>query len=295
MCSTSNFLLALASMKIKCPSCQSLLNIPDSAAGKVVKCPCGKQLRAPGGAPAAAAPDSIKRPAGAPPARPMTGVATRPASRAAGNDHGFDAAMFDELTSDDLAPVRSVSNPSSVSMAGGSSATGNKLRQQYGSSSAGGGYAASASNRVAGVGKRIGGAVVDGIFVMIGFAVGIGLSVASVAILGPPAEDADPFATVGFWVILVGAAIPTIINYVLVSKSGQTLGKKMVGTVIVDKDSGVPVGFGQGIFKRSMVFGFITGIPIVGPLIALVDIGFLFTEEHQTLHDRLANTLVVEA
>ena len=34
-------------MKIKCPSCQKVLNIPPEAAGKVVKCPCGKQLRAP--------------------------------------------------------------------------------------------------------------------------------------------------------------------------------------------------------------------------------------------------------
>lgn len=282
-------------MKIKCPSCQSLLNIPDAAAGKVVKCPCGKQLRAPGGAPAAAAADTIKRPAGAPPTRPMSGGVNRPMPRAAGNDHGFDAAMFDELTSDDLAPVRAVSNPGSLSMAGGSSATGNKLRQQYGSSSVGPARAGIPSSRVAGVGKRIGGAIIDGIFVMIGLAVGIGLSVASVAIMGPPAEDAAPFATVGFWLIMVGAAIPTIINYVMVSKSGQTLGKKMVGTVMVDIDSGTPVGFGQGIFKRSMVFGFITGIPIIGPLIALVDIGFLFTENHQTLHDRLANTLVVDA
>jgi len=34
-------------MKIKCPACQAVLSIPADAAGKVVKCPCGKQLRAP--------------------------------------------------------------------------------------------------------------------------------------------------------------------------------------------------------------------------------------------------------
>ena len=32
-------------MKIKCPACNAILNMPAGAAGKVVKCPCGKQLR----------------------------------------------------------------------------------------------------------------------------------------------------------------------------------------------------------------------------------------------------------
>ncbi|PAY18134.1 hypothetical protein CKO51_17935 [Rhodopirellula sp. SM50] len=96
-------------MKIKCPGCASLLQIPDTAAGKVVKCKCGKQLRAPGGPAAASA--QAKPPAQA---RPGASAATRapaqsrplatPAPAAA-------AGLFDELTETDLAPIKAVQIP----------------------------------------------------------------------------------------------------------------------------------------------------------------------------------------
>lgn len=151
-----------------------------------------------------------------------------------------------------------------------------------------------ASNRIAGVGQRISGAILDGVFVMFGVAVGFGLSFAAVATLGPPAVDTPPFQTPAFWFIILGSLIPTIINAVLLSKSGQTLGKKAVGTVIVDRDSGIPVGFVQGILRRNVLFGFITSIPVIGSLIALANLVYLFVEDHRTLHDRLAGTIVVE-
>lgn len=76
-------------MKIKCPSCEAVLNIPASAAGKVVKCPCGKQLRAPA-APAgntAAGSD----PGGADPA---------PTSATSGTASGStESSLFDDLPS----------------------------------------------------------------------------------------------------------------------------------------------------------------------------------------------------
>lgn len=77
-------------MKIKCPGCAATLQIPDSAAGKVVKCKCGKQLRAPGG-PAATAQ------AAAPPQQ-------RPAPAAS-------PGLFDELTDSDLSPIKAVQIP----------------------------------------------------------------------------------------------------------------------------------------------------------------------------------------
>jgi hypothetical protein len=96
-------------MKIKCPACSQVLNIPETAAGKVVKCPCGKQLRAPGGAPgAAAAPKAPASPGAGKLVNPP--AAKRPAAPAAALG-GFDADMFDELTDQDLKPVKSVESP----------------------------------------------------------------------------------------------------------------------------------------------------------------------------------------
>lgn len=110
-------------MKIKCPSCSKVLGIPESAAGKVVKCPCGKQLKAPGGAgkaPSAqltpqnrpAAKPAAKRPAPQRPAAkrptPQRPVAQRSAPAA---PLGADAGIFDELTEGDLSGVRAVVQP----------------------------------------------------------------------------------------------------------------------------------------------------------------------------------------
>jgi hypothetical protein len=100
-------------MKIKCPGCAATLQIPDSAAGKVVKCKCGKQLRAPGGQAASGQAAAQPRPAaGSSQARPAPAPA--PAS-----------GLFDELTDTDLAPIRSVQIPGAkaeVKAPGGSAA-----------------------------------------------------------------------------------------------------------------------------------------------------------------------------
>ncbi|TWU40919.1 zinc ribbon domain-containing protein [Novipirellula artificiosorum] len=123
-------------MKIKCPGCSTVLNVPDAAAGKIVKCPCGKQLRAPGGDAASAA---LTGSAAPPPSAVAT---TRPrvtrtaaAQPGAGGFGGFDAGMFDELTESDLQPVAAVSRPGSAAPSAPS--TGGKLLQQYGSTDAG--------------------------------------------------------------------------------------------------------------------------------------------------------------
>ena len=116
-------------MKIKCPGCASLLQIPDSAAGKVVKCKCGKQLRAPmpkGAAPGAAAPQATP-PGGASPGFQSQPLASTPgASPGAAGGSG----LFDELTDTDLAPVKAVQVPGAKAAVKPPSASANKLLQE---------------------------------------------------------------------------------------------------------------------------------------------------------------------
>jgi hypothetical protein len=90
-------------MKIKCPGCASLLEVPDSSAGQVVKCKCGKQLRAPA---AKGSPSTPARPA---PTRPAP---TRPApGRPAASVPPAASGLFDELTDSDLSPIKAVHVP----------------------------------------------------------------------------------------------------------------------------------------------------------------------------------------
>ncbi len=98
-------------MKVKCPGCGKLLSIPDSAAGKVVKCSCGKQLRAPGGKPSGGTPSGGTKPGGAKSGgKPAPAVGKPAASRPAAAP-ALDDELFGELTDQDLTPVKSVYSP----------------------------------------------------------------------------------------------------------------------------------------------------------------------------------------
>ena len=267
-------------MKIKCPACAKVLSIPDSAAGQVVKCPCGKQLRAPN---AASAGGGANRPSGA--GTSSNSPAPRPTAAAGGIDPG----IFDDLTDNDLQPVKTTSNPYQSTVSG-----------QHPSASSG-------PQELASVGQRIGGTLLDGVLHMLmmlpGLIIGGGMFVGGIAAAlqaeanGGGSDEAAAMAVggilVGFLIILGNGLIPMVVNIVLISKSGQSLGKKIIGTRMVSQHTGETVGFVHGFLLRTFVFQLITLIPVVGTLIALADIGFLFTEGNQTLHDRLAGTRVV--
>jgi uncharacterized RDD family membrane protein YckC len=207
-------------------------------------------------------------------------------TRGVGGPADFDAAMFDELTKRDLKPVKGVANPyaPTVAPAGGG---GNLLKQYAPRDSIG------AKKEIAGVGSRIAGAIVDGLFNMLFFAVGGGIAVFMMRSVGPEPELAQLLPAIA--IMSVAGLIPVVINAVLISKSGQSVGKKLVGTRIVDQQTGAPAGFVQGFLMRSIVFEFFTQIPLIGPFIAIADIIYLFIENHQTLHDKLAKTIVVKA
>ncbi|MGI9441406.1 MAG: hypothetical protein ACR2N1_03015, partial [Rubripirellula sp.] len=118
-------------MKIKCPSCQAVLSIPPAAAGKLVKCPCGTQLRAPGasagGASAGGAPKS--QPGAASGAAAGQVAPRRPAAPAA-----VDAGLFDELTEGDLEPISHAGMPAA---AVGVSGNTSKLLQEHAATAGG--------------------------------------------------------------------------------------------------------------------------------------------------------------
>ncbi|MFK8115297.1 MAG: RDD family protein [Rubripirellula sp.] len=271
-------------MKIKCPACSKVLTVPDAAAGKVIKCPCGKQLRAPGGAaPAgAAANPAARRPAAQP-------TAARPATRrpaATGGMGDFDAGMLDELTDNDLGPVKAVNQPGRPKPA---PSGGSALLNQHASTRDARGDALlgpAIKFNIAGPGRRIVGVLVDGLFHMFFFAIGLGILFA----MGPGPDGGEN--GLSFYIFIGMMLIPAIINAVLISMSGQTVGKKVVGTQIVSELTGAPAGFTQGFLIRQVGFGFFTGIPILGALLAIADCIYLFSEDRRTLHDKWANTSV---
>ncbi|MCC9599911.1 hypothetical protein LOC67_05000 [Stieleria sp. JC731] len=130
--------------------------MPDTAAGKAVKCKCGKQFRVPGGSPAAAGgspkpaapntapntaakqaaarPQPQQRPAATSPTAASPAAAPAPAAQAAPLPYNPFATqtpqsggILDELTDSDFSGVKSVSIPGQASPAMNKSASASKL------------------------------------------------------------------------------------------------------------------------------------------------------------------------
>ncbi len=93
------------------------------------------------------------------------------------------------------------------------------------------------------------------------------------------------FFVVGYMVFLL------LHGYLLYSK-GQTIGKLVVKTRIVDRKGHVPP-FGKLFLLRILLPNLVAQIPLVGSLVIMVDTLFIFGEESRCLHDYLAGTWVI--
>jgi uncharacterized RDD family membrane protein YckC len=106
---------------------------------------------------------------------------------------------------------------------------------------------------------------------------------------GPPAAS---LAMIALGVLsLLGIAIYQL---VLLSKRGQTIGKRWVAIKIVKLD-GSAAGFVHAVLLRGFVNGLISGIPYLGGVYALVDLLMIFRDDRRCLHDMIASTRVVKA
>lgn len=82
-----------------------------------------------------------------------------------------------------------------------------------------------------------------------------------------------------------------IVQLVLVTKQGQTLGKRFIGIRIVMKDTLENGGFVVNVLKR----GFLNGLLSLIPGYFLVDSLFVFREDRRCIHDLIAGTCVIKA
>ncbi len=77
-----------------------------------------------------------------------------------------------------------------------------------------------------------------------------------------------------FYVGVLGALVVLAIDLTLLARNGQTIGKKLLGYVCNT---------------------LLTLIPLFGPLYSLVDSLMIFSESRRTVHDRIADTIVIKA
>lgn len=94
------------------------------------------------------------------------------------------------------------------------------------------------------------------------------------------------------WVILGGFAFLTLTNLILMATSAQTVGKKLMGIRIANMRDGSNAGFFKIILLRNVVA---QGLLYLVPLYGIVDVCFIFSEDQQCLHDKIAGTQVLKA
>lgn len=99
--------------------------------------------------------------------------------------------------------------------------------------------------------------------------------------------------SVSIQMTVYGLGMFFVLHGVLLYKYGQTLGKRLMGIAIVTLDGQKP-SFSNLILNRYLpqwVAGF---VPMLGPVLGIVDALFIFREDKRCIHDLIAGTKVID-
>lgn len=152
-----------------------------------------------------------------------------------------------------------------------------------------------ADPNLAGLGARFLGAFIDGILLSLCILPGYVVLLMGASASG---EDGTPngggMALLGGAGYLFGILVYMVIQGFLLSRSGQSIGKKIAGTRVVRVD-GSPAGFVGAFLMRSIVAYLPNLIPLVNFFYGIVDICFIFRADRRCIHDLIAGTKVIRA
>jgi uncharacterized RDD family membrane protein YckC len=155
--------------------------------------------------------------------------------------------------------------------------------------------AAAASAPLASREARLGGAILDSLVALACFAPGLVLvGVAGGFTEGDEVENPALFLAGGLWLLAAFAALAAVQCYLL-TKHGQSIGKRLMKTRIVDVDDGRNPGFVRTVLLRTILNAVLGAIPFAGSVYSLVDVLFIFREDRRCVHDLIAGTKVVRA
>lgn len=134
-------------------------------------------------------------------------------------------------------------------------------------------------------GARLGGAITDGILVMIAY----------VPVLYFTITIAEPLSAPIVMLLAGAGGFLTFlaVNGYLLATSGQTVAKRILGIQIVSVKDSEPLPFWKLILLRYLPFFAIAQVPVVGLIVGLVNPLTIFGKEKRCMHDYLAGTKVV--
>ncbi len=117
------------------------------------------------------------------------------------------------------------------------------------------------------------------------------------------------FSHYGIWELMqTGGEVPTKVSIIMTAYSllmffamhglllhryGQTLGKRFLGLAIVMVDGQRP-SFSHLILNRYLPQWIVGLVPMMGPLLSMIDILFIFRDDKRCVHDLIAGTKVID-
>lgn len=143
---------------------------------------------------------------------------------------------------------------------------------------------------------RLGAVLLDGIIGGALMIPGFILLTLAGALNGPGHDPSNPaLALGGFLAIAGGGLLILVVQIVLLTTRGQTIGKLICKLRIVSYPDGGKAGFVKAVLLRIIVNGIIGAIPFLGMAYSLVDVCFIFRADKRCIHDLIASTQVVHA
>ena len=85
-----------------------------------------------------------------------------------------------------------------------------------------------------------------------------------------------------------------LINGYLLATQGRTVGKLVMKTRIVSRETGELVPFAPLVLKRYLWLWLLAMIPYIGGVVGLIDSVLIFRANHACLHDDFAGTRVIK-
>lgn len=146
-------------------------------------------------------------------------------------------------------------------------------------------------NELASRWARLGGSLIDGLILAAVFW-------GAVYVFGfmDRALDEDMAMTAFDAILLVGwLGLFLLVNGYLLATRGQTIGKIVAGTRIVSYENDRLVPLWKLMVLRYVPFYVLGYIPLIGPVLGLINPLFIFKEDRRCLHDHVAGTKVIYA
>lgn len=136
--------------------------------------------------------------------------------------------------------------------------------------------------------KRLGAAIVDAIVM---FVVGTALSrgYCAIASVGPTLLSAQ-----------LGMLAASVLQWILIAQRGQTVGKFLLKIRISRRDGATAQPLNGVVFRAGPIFAlqcvviFVPALKSLAHLAMLIDLVFIFGRGNQCLHDRIADTYVID-